>query len=75
MQNNALLTLQLISSALFILLLFGGVWILKNYQKLFGVDPDMPSENSSSLTYNKLQVITIWLHALLLTGAFALLLH
>lgn len=75
MQNNALLALQLISTALFILLLFGGVWILKNYQRLFGSDKDMPSENSSSLTYNKLQVIALWLHALLLTGGFALLLH
>lgn len=75
MQNNALLTLQLIATGLFILLLFGGVWILKNYNRLFGVDPDMPSENISSLTYNKLQVIALWLHALLLTGAFALLLH
>jgi hypothetical protein len=75
MQNNALLVLQLISTALFILLLFVGVWIFKNHQRLFGRDKDMHSENSSSLTYNKLQVIALWLHALLLTGGFALLLH
>ncbi|RFC41736.1 MAG: hypothetical protein DVB28_002212 [Verrucomicrobia bacterium] len=75
MQNNALLPLQLISTGLFLLLLFGGVWILNKYKRLFEFDPDMPSENSSSLNYNKLHVIALWLHALLLTGAFALLLH
>jgi hypothetical protein len=75
MQKNALLGLQLISAALFILLLFVGVWILKNHQRLFGVDPDIPSESSGARNYNKLQVIALWLHALLLTGSFALLLH
>ncbi len=75
MQKNALLGLQLISAALFILLLFVGVWILKNHQRLFGVDPDIPSESSGARNYNKLQIIALWLHALLLTGSFALLLH
>lgn len=75
MQNDALLTFRLIFTALFIALLFGGVWILKNYQRLFGIDPDMPSENSSSRGYSKMQVLVVWLHAVLLTGAFALLLH
>ena len=75
MQKNALLGLQLISAALFILLLFVGVWILKNHQRLFGVDPDIPSESSDARNYNKLQIIALWLHALLLTGSFALLLH
>ena len=74
MQKNALLGLQLISAALFILLLFVGVWILKNHQRLFGVDPDIPSESSGARNYNKLQIIALWLHALLLTGSFALLL-
>ena len=75
MQKNALLGLQLISAAVFILLLFVGVWILKNHQRLFGVDPDIPSESSGARNYNKLQVIALWLHALLLTGSFALLLY
>ena len=57
MQKNALLGLQLISAALFILLLFVGVWILKNHQRLFGVDPDIPSESSGARNYNKLQII------------------
>jgi hypothetical protein len=62
----------LIFTGLFVGVLLGGVWILKHYQKLFGVDPEMPSENSSSRSYNKMQVLVVWLHALLLTGAFAI---
>jgi hypothetical protein len=72
MQPDALLILRLIFTGLFIAVLLGGVWILRNQHQLFGVDPEIPSENSSSRSYNKMQVLVVWLHALLLTGAFAL---
>jgi hypothetical protein len=75
MQNNVLLGLRLISAALFIVLLFVGGWMFRNHQRLFGVDPDIPRETSGARNYNKLQVIALWIHALLLTGSFALLLH
>jgi hypothetical protein len=75
MQKNALLGLQLISAALFILLLFAGVWIWRNRHRLFGVDADIPSETPGARSYNMLQILALWLHALLLTGSFALLLH
>ncbi|MEK0447382.1 MAG: hypothetical protein RLZZ399_2703 [Verrucomicrobiota bacterium] len=75
MHNAALLTLQLVFTGVLIALLLGGVWILKNHQRHFGVDPDIPSENSGSRAYNKLQVIVVWLHAILLAGGFVLLLH
>jgi hypothetical protein len=35
----------------------------------------MPSENSSARAYSKVQVFSVWAHAVLLTGAFALLIH
>ncbi len=75
MHNTALLTLQLVATGVFLALLFGGVWVLKNHQQHFGVDPDIPSDNPGSRAYNKLQVIVVWLHAVLLTGGFVLLLH
>jgi hypothetical protein len=75
MQRNALLGLQFISAALFVFLLFVGVWIWKHHQRLFGADPDIPSESPGARDYNRLQVVALWLHALLLTGSFALLLH
>ena len=36
---------------------------------------EMPSENSSSRSYGKMQVLVIWAHVAALTGAFAFLLH
>ena len=75
MQENTFLGLRLISAAVFILLLFVGGWILRNHQRLFGVDSDIPRETSGARNYNNLQVIALWLHALFLTGSFALLLH
>ena len=52
-----------------------GGWLLCNYQRLFGVDPDMPSENSSARAYSQVQIFALWAHALVATGAFALCLH
>jgi hypothetical protein len=75
MQTNAIFIIRVIFTALFLVTLFAGVFLLKNYRRLFGVDPQMPSENSSSRSYSALQAFVIWGHAVLLTGAFALLLH
>ncbi len=59
----------------FLGVLAAGVYLARNFEKLSGVDPTMPSENSSSRAYNKLQMVLIWAHALLLTGMLSLLLH
>jgi hypothetical protein len=75
MQNDVLLFFRLIFTGLFIGVLLAGVYLFKNYQRLFGVDPNIPSENGSTRAYSKIQVFSVWVHALLLTGAFALLLH
>jgi hypothetical protein len=75
MQNDAFLFIRIVFTSLFILTLLGGAYLFRNYQKLFGADPDMPSENSSARAYSKVQVFSVWAHAVLLTGAFALLIH
>ena len=75
MQNEIFLFARIVFAGLFLLSLLAGGYLLKNYQKLFGVDPNMPSEGSSSRAYSKVQVFSIWAHATVLTGAFALLLH
>jgi hypothetical protein len=75
MQNEIFLFVRIIFTGLFVATLFAGVFLFKNYQRLFGVDPDMPSEGDSSRAYSKVQVFSVWAHAVLLTGAFALLLH
>ena len=75
MQNDALFLFRMIFTGLFFATLVVGYYIFKNYQRLFGVDPNIPSENGSARAYSKVQVFSIWIHAVLLTGAFALLLH
>ena len=75
MQNDPFVFVRLIFTGAFFLTLLAGVFLFKNYQRLFGVDPGMPSENSSSRAYTKVQVFLVWLHFVVLSGSFALLLH
>lgn len=66
---------RFIFAALFFVTLFCGIHVLRNHQRLFTPDAQAPSENSSARSYSKLQIVAVWMHALALTGAFALLLH
>ena len=56
----------------FAVTLFIGVYLMKNYQKFFGVDPSVPSERSSARVYTATMVFAVWLHMLMLFGGFAL---
>ncbi len=67
--------IQLISTLLFIGTLVAGAYLLRNSERLFGLDPAVPSETSSGRAYAKLQAFVVWAHAAALTGAFAFLLH
>jgi hypothetical protein len=75
MQNDALLFIQIVFTGLFVMSLLAGVYLFKNFDRIFGVDPNMPSEGPSSRAYSKVQVFSVWAHVVVLTGAFALLLH
>jgi hypothetical protein len=75
MNNDIFDFARVIFALLFIAILFVGVYLLRNYERFFGVDPTMPSENSSSRAYSKVQVFLLWAHAAALTGAFVLLFH
>jgi len=66
---------QFIATLLFIGTLLAGLYLLRNHERLFGVDPGMPSETSSSRAYSKMQAFVVWAHAAALTGAFAFLMH
>ena len=46
---------------LFIGTLFVGVYLLRNYQRLFGIDPNVPSENGNVGSHNKLLIFVLWL--------------
>ena len=75
MQNEVFLLFRVLSAVVFLATLYAGYYMLKNFERLFGVDPNVPSENASARAYSKVLVFSIWAHALLASGAFALLLH
>ena len=39
MQNDTLLVIRIVFTGLFVMTLLAGVYLLKNFEKLFGVDP------------------------------------
>ena len=45
--------LRFVAALIFFASLYAGYYTLKNYQKLFGLNPDMPSEGSSSRAYSQ----------------------
>jgi hypothetical protein len=67
--------IQFTFSLLFIATLLAGVYLLRNSERLFGIDPNMPSETSSGRAYGIMQAFVVWAHAAALTGAFAFLVH
>ncbi len=75
MQNDTFIVFRILASVVFFAALYAGYYMLRNYQRLFGVDPNMPSEGASSRAYSQVQVFSIWAHVLLGSGAAALLLH
>ena len=75
MQPEAILFCRIFSAVVFFITLAVGFWMARNFERLFGADPDVPSENSSSRTYTRVQIFAVWAHAVVLSAAFALLLH
>jgi hypothetical protein len=75
MPDSFLLLVRVVFSGLFLVTLLGGAYLFANFEKHFGVDPNLPSENGSARSYSRMQVFSVWAHAMVLTGAFALLLH
>ncbi len=68
---NVDLVIRVVFGSLFLGTLAAGVYLFKNLEKLCGADPNVPTDSTGARGLNKVQVIVIWLHAVLLTGAFA----
>ncbi len=75
MQNETILIVRFIFSGLFCATLLAGIYLFRNYERFFGVDPTIPSETGSARTYSKVQIFLVLAHALVLTAAFALMVH
>ncbi|HYF34049.1 MAG TPA: hypothetical protein VD994_02075 [Prosthecobacter sp.] len=48
-----------------------GGWMLKNEHRLFGFDPEVPSDGTSPRTYGKVHIWLTWLLMLKVFGFFA----
>ena len=59
-------------SVLFVATLLAGAYLFRNFERLLGADPSVPTDNAGSRGLNKVQVVAIWLHILAITGAFAI---
>ena len=75
MQDDAFLFIRLTFAGIFAFTLLGGAYMAVNFQKFFGADPNVPSENESARAYSRVQIFMVWAHAVVLSGAFALLFH
>jgi hypothetical protein len=75
MQIQPILLFQAVATLVFFASAYAGYYMFKNYERLFGVDPNLPSENGSARAYSKVQVFSIWAHVLVASGAFALMVH
>jgi len=75
MSESFLAFTQVVFGGLFLVTLLIGAYLVANFEKHFGADPNVPSENGSARAYSRMQVFSVWAHAVVLTGAFALLMH
>jgi hypothetical protein len=75
MESDTHHIVQIVFSLLFLGTLLGGGYMFANFNRFFGPDPHIPSETGSARTYTKVQVVLVWLHAVVITGALASLLH
>jgi hypothetical protein len=74
MKNDPLLAFRIFSGFALMLSIFALSYVLKNAERLFGIDGSVPSENSSSRTYNRFLVFAVLAHAVVLFSTGMLLL-
>jgi cytochrome b561 len=75
MQNDPFHAVQIVFFVIFVGVLVLGGYVVANFNRFFGPDPNMPSETGSSRAYTKVQIVLVWLHAVAISGALAFLLH
>lgn len=74
-KETAFLIFRLVCVAGFFISLYGGYYLHRNFNRLFGVNPNLPSESAGARGYSKMQVMAVWLHIVLFFLMGALLLH
>ncbi len=69
MQTDPLFLFRIVSGLALAVSILAGYLVFKNTDRLFGVDPDVPSETASSRSYNKLLVFAVLIHAFIFFSA------
>lgn len=64
MQPLPMLPLKIFFISGLVCTLIAGIYLLKNYEKWFGLDPDKASETSGERTYSKAQMVICWVIAM-----------
>lgn len=72
MNNDPFLVFRILCIIGLVITLAGGAYLTKNYERFFGSDPNMPSENASARFYTKTEVFLVWISAVKLFGIAAL---
>ncbi len=66
-----MLAAKLIFAVLLVAVLIIGIYMFRNFDRLVGVDPSIPSENEGARFINKGQFILIWAMAVKLLAMMA----
>lgn len=61
MQQLSLLPIKIIAAIALVLWMGAGVYLFKHQERLFGADPELPSESSGAQGYSKAQAWIVWL--------------
>ena len=60
MQGDPFVVLRTIFAICLFVTLFGGVYLFRNFERLFGVYASIPSETDSARVYTKTEVTLVW---------------
>jgi hypothetical protein len=63
MQGDPFLVLRTIFALCLFATLVGGFYLARNFERLFGTDTAIPSENESARFYTKTEVFLVWASA------------
>lgn len=75
LRDTAFLVFRVFCGFGFAASLLGGWYLLRNFNRLLGVDPEVPSESRGARGYTRMQVVAVWLHIVVFFGMGLLLLH
>jgi hypothetical protein len=75
MPNEILVFFRFAFAGVFLLTLLVTIYLAKNQRQIFGINPDAPSEGSSTRSYARFLVFIVLAHFLVISAAFVLLFH